>query len=391
MIHVQYTCSVKSFHPPENGGINMSNERIRTGIIGGSLNHQWASQTHIPALRNSAMHQITAIATSKMESALQSAAALDVPFAFAGHKELSQSAEVELVVVSIRVPFHYEAVKTAILAGKHVYCEWPLAVTASQAEELAELADQTGIHHAIGLQARLDNAVLEAKRRIESGEIGRILSCTMQVSTPGKGGVTDRKGAYLLLEENGATLLTINGGHSLDVLCYLLGDFKELSAAMNSNYSQAIFTDTGKPAPKNTADQIMIHGTLNSAASVSVHIQGGTYPGFTMDIQGEKGAIQLRQQPSVGHVQFGNLQLQQAVYAPRSSAASSMDDFKTVLPEKEETRSPVQNVLKAHIVLARDILDHTFHSANFHDALRLHRLLDTIREASTTGQRQTLS
>ncbi|QWU16582.1 Predicted dehydrogenase [Paenibacillus sophorae] len=369
----------------------MSNERIRTGIIGGSLNHQWASQTHIPALRNSPVHQITAIATSKMESALQSAAALDVPLAFAGHKELSQSAEVELVVVSIRVPFHYEAVKTAILAGKNVYCEWPLAATTSQAEELAELADQAGIHHAIGLQARLDNAVLEAKRRIESGEIGRILSCTMQVSTQGKGGVTDRKGAYLLMEENGATLLTINGGHSLDVLCYLLGDFKELSAAMNSNYLQAVFTDTGEPAAKNTADQIMIHGTLKSAASVSVHIQGGAYPGFTMDIQGEKGVIRLRQQSSVGHVQFGNLQLQQAVYAPGSSAASSMDDFITVLPEKEETRSPVQNVLKAHTVLARDILDHTFQSANFHDALRLHRLLDTIRQAASTGQRLKLS
>lgn len=47
----------------------MKNDVIKAGIIGGSLNNQWASQTHIPVLKESPFYQITAIGTSKMETA----------------------------------------------------------------------------------------------------------------------------------------------------------------------------------------------------------------------------------------------------------------------------------------------------------------------------------
>ncbi|GJM70346.1 hypothetical protein HMSSN036_25620 [Paenibacillus macerans] len=50
------------------------------------------------------------------------------------------SENVDLVVISVKVPHHYEMIKEAIAAGKHVYSEWPLTVTPEEAEELAELA-----------------------------------------------------------------------------------------------------------------------------------------------------------------------------------------------------------------------------------------------------------
>lgn len=150
--------------------------------------------------------------------------------AFTDYKELAQSKDVDLVVVSIKVPFHYEASLAAIEEHKHIYCEWPLGIDTVQAEKLAKLADDANIHHAIGLQGRQSPEVNYLKRAINEGEIGRVISCTMQVATQGKGRITDEKSSYLLKRENGANLLTINGGHSLDVLCYILGDFKELSA-----------------------------------------------------------------------------------------------------------------------------------------------------------------
>lgn len=364
----------------------MEHKRIKTGIIGGSLNNQWASKTHIPALQTSTRHQITAIATSRMESAVKSAAALGAPLAFADYRELCESPEVELVIVSVKVPFHYEAVKSAIAAGKHVYCEWPLAVTLNQAQELAKLADRAGIHHAIGLQARQSAAIQEVKRRLEQGEFGRILSCSIHASTQGKGRMTDRNGAYLLKEERGATLLSINGGHSLDVLRGLLGDFKELTAIMNIHDVEATVLETGEKVEKDTADQIMIQGTLERGTSVSVHVQGGTYPGFRMEIQGEKGVIRLKQRHSVGHVQFGNLLVQQKRYASSHLVAHGDDDgFETIYGEGEQLHSPMLDVLKAHELLARDMIDGTFASPDFHDAVQLHKLLESVRTAAATG------
>lgn len=54
------------------------------------------------------------------------------------------SPEIDAVAVVVRVPSHYEPTKAAIEAGKHVYTEWPLGRTTSEAEELAALARAKG-------------------------------------------------------------------------------------------------------------------------------------------------------------------------------------------------------------------------------------------------------
>ncbi|RBN37763.1 dehydrogenase, partial [Priestia megaterium] len=233
---------------------------------------------------------------------------------FTDYKKLAKSKDVDLVVVSVKVPFHYKASIAAIEKNKHIYCEWPLGINTMQAVKLARLAGQANIHHAIGLQARQSPEVNYIKEAIKQGEIGRIISCTMQVATQGKGGVTDEANSYILKKENGANLLTINGGHSLDVLCYILGDFRELSAVMNTHYTETLIQGTGVTIPKDTADQILIQGTLIDDISASVHIQGGVYPAFQLEIRGEKGVFRLTQNHSSGHVQFGDLKVEKVKY-----------------------------------------------------------------------------
>lgn len=93
--------------------------------------------------------------------------------AFTDYKELAKSKDVDLVVVSIKVPFHYEACIAAIEENKHLYCEWPLGVDTVQAKELANLSNQKNINHAIGLQARQSPEVNYLKQAIEKGEIGK--------------------------------------------------------------------------------------------------------------------------------------------------------------------------------------------------------------------------
>jgi len=60
----------------------MKEKLIKVGIIGGSLNNQWASKTHIPVLKESPFYRITAIETSKAETAKESAMVLDAPHSF---------------------------------------------------------------------------------------------------------------------------------------------------------------------------------------------------------------------------------------------------------------------------------------------------------------------
>jgi predicted dehydrogenase len=367
----------------------MKQHVIKTGIIGGSLNNQWASNTHIPVLKENPFYQITAIGTSKMETAKHSARTIHAPLAFTDHKELAQSNEVDLVVVSVKVPFHFEAAIAAIEEKKHLYCEWPLGKNTSEAKELSKLAGQANIHHVIGLQARQSPEVNYMKQAIKKGEIGRVLSCTMQVATQGKGGLTDEKSAYLFKKENGASLLTINGGHSLDVLCYILWDFKGVSAVMNQNYTEAILQENGREITKNTADQILIHGTLVNGVSASVHIQGGVYPEFQLEVRGEKGVLRLKQSNSVGLVQFGNLTVEKIIHPNYSSlhSESSQLDSEEVMRSSEKDRHPAGYVERAYQLLAADLSENKRQMPDFHDAVKLHQLLDAIRDSAETGKK----
>ncbi|MEN1938233.1 Gfo/Idh/MocA family oxidoreductase [Paenibacillus sp. 102] len=364
----------------------MKNKVIKVGIIGGSLNNQWASKTHIPVLKETPFYQITAVGTSKMETAKKSARMLNAPHAFTNYKELARSKDVDLVIVSIKVPFHYEASIAAIEENKHIYCEWPLGIDTTEAEKLAKLVNNTNIHHAIGLQGRQSPEVNYLKQAIKQGEIGRIISCTMQVATQGKGGITDERSGYLLKRGNGANLLTINGGHSLDVLCYILGDFKELSATMNIHYTEAVIQETGIKIPKNTADQILIQGTLVDGASASVHIQGGVYPAFQLEIRGEKGVFRLTQNNSSGHVQFGNLKIEKITHP------NYLLNTKDVYSEEVKISSIKDNgardyVANAYTIFAKDIFENRRQIPNFNDAVKLHHLLDAVRKSAETGKK----
>ncbi len=86
---------------------------------------------------------------------------------------------VDRVVVTVKVPAHVELVRAALDAGKHVYCEWPLATTAAEAADLAEAARRAGVHAVVGLQARFAAAVERARRLIAEGAIGTVLSANL--------------------------------------------------------------------------------------------------------------------------------------------------------------------------------------------------------------------
>lgn len=82
--------------------------------------------------------------------------------------------DIDLVDICLPDSLHYEVAKAALEAGKHVYCEKPLADTAAEARELADLARAKGVITRVG-HAFPRNPVHDlAKDIITSGEIGEI-------------------------------------------------------------------------------------------------------------------------------------------------------------------------------------------------------------------------
>src|SRR6266568_1161203 len=163
-------------------------KRIRVGVIGANPDRGWAAQAHIPALKSrSDDFEITALSTSRRESADAAGKLFGVPLAFDNHQDLVNSADVDVVAVTVKVPYHLELATAALDAGKAVYCEWPLGNGLNEAETLAALATKKGVLAVAGLQARSAPSVAYVHDLIQQGYVGEVLSTTLIGSGNGLG------------------------------------------------------------------------------------------------------------------------------------------------------------------------------------------------------------
>src|SRR5437868_5210488 len=196
--------------------------KLGVGIIGVSPTRGWAATAHIPALRALPNYEIRALSSQTAESARAAGEAFGVSRVFSDHEQLVTQPDIDVVAVTVKVPQHRELVSAALAAGKAVYCEWPLGRDLDDARTMAALAAEQGVHTVVGLQARNAPAIEFVQQLLREGYVGEVLSTTIiGLSIPGD--VVVKPNAYMLDKKNGANLLTVPVGHSLDLLNYVLG------------------------------------------------------------------------------------------------------------------------------------------------------------------------
>jgi predicted dehydrogenase len=199
----------------------MSESTLGVGIIGVSPVRGWAATAHIPALRALPNYEIRALSAHSAESARAAGETFGVRAVFSDHEQLVTQPDIDVVAVTVKVPHHRELVSAALAAGKAVYCEWPLGRDLDDARAMAGLAAEQGVRTIVGLQARQAPAIERVQELLSDGYVGEVLSTTM-VGLSVLGDVLVEANAYMLDRTNGANVLTIALGHSVDLLNYVL-------------------------------------------------------------------------------------------------------------------------------------------------------------------------
>src|SRR5436305_378890 len=272
----------------------MRGSMLGVGIIGVSAQRGWAATAHIPALRARQNYEIRALSAHSAGSARAAGEVFGVSAVFSDHEQMASQPDIDLVAVTVKVPHHRELVSAALAAGKAVYCEWPLGRDLDDARAMAALATEQGVRTIVGLQGRRAPAIGFVQELLSDGYVGEVLSTTMVgVSVPGD--VVVQANAYMLDETNGANVLTIAVGHSLDTLNYVLGEFADLSAVSVLRRPLITIEETGEQIVKTAPDQIALIGTLTSGVTASIHIReavaGGS--GFLWEINGTDGTLRI--------------------------------------------------------------------------------------------------
>jgi predicted dehydrogenase len=355
---------------------------VGIGIIGAGA---WASVSHIPVIEASGSFELRAISTSRRSTADAAAARLGVR-GYDDAQRLIEDPDVELVVVATRVAQHDEAVRAVLRAGKALYCEWPLTTDLAGAEQLAELARESGVRTVVGLQGRYAPEIRYAAQLVSDGYLGRVLGTTMVGSGMVWGGqVASPSQAYWFDEAQGATTLTSAVLHALDPLHHVLGEFDALSANLVRGRTSATVVEDGGAVEVTAPDQVAVIGTLASGAAASVYYRGGTSRGdnFRWEINGTDGDLVLTS--AWGNVQTAPLTLSGGRDEATGVAALTVPEKYLVDVPEALRAGPARALAQLYADLARDLASGSRTVPDLEHALRRHRLIEAIRDVSATA------
>ncbi|MBV8090315.1 MAG: Gfo/Idh/MocA family oxidoreductase [Alphaproteobacteria bacterium] len=357
-------------------------DKIRLGLIGASVTGTWSARSHLPALRASSDVELTAVCTTRAESAEAARRAWGACLAFDDWRRMVASPEIEAVAVVVRVPSHYPPTKAALEAGKHVYCEWPLGRTAAEAVELATLAEAKGLVTAVGLQARVNPALMHMKELVETGFVGEVMAVHVSLF---REGVLSRPShrTWQRDAQLGANTLTIANGHTVDAMRFVTGDLARLSAVVATQARQWLDTGTNTWLDVTSPDNVLISGRLENGAIASVHV--GAIPfagsGYRMEIYGRDGTLVVTGEESP---QLGEVSLHGAKGGNTLAPIAVPDRF--LFASAATPSGEAFNVGQMYTLFARAIRSGEGRQPTFETAVELHRLVDTIKRASDTGR-----
>lgn len=150
------------------------------------------------------------------------------------------SDEVDLVVITTPNQTHYEMVKSALLAGKHVLVEKPLVASAAEALELEQLAKQQNVVLYVYQNRRWDSHIATAKEVLAKNLVGEVVDCEIRFDRYAKG-----KNVKVWKEagDRGTGLVYDLGVHLIDQAVYLFGKPQAVFADIRYQHDEALVDD----------------------------------------------------------------------------------------------------------------------------------------------------
>lgn len=165
--------------------------------------------------------ELVAVADALGEVAEETGERLGVPWT-TSFAELLALPEVEGVVIATPTPLHAEMVEQAATAGKHVFCEKPVALEVGPTLTAIDAARAAGIKFQVGFHRRFDPDWAAATERIEAGELGDVYlfrTSLRDKASPGPGYLAGSGGFFVDV--------TI---HDLDTARWMVGEIDEVTA-----------------------------------------------------------------------------------------------------------------------------------------------------------------
>jgi predicted dehydrogenase len=363
--------------------------RIRVGIVGLKAERGWANAAHIPALRAlSDDIEVVGVANTNRASAEAAVNAFGLGRAYDSVESLVASPDIDVVVVTVKVPHHLDLVTKVLEAGKNVYCEWPLGNGLAEAERLAALAKRKQVVAVVGTQAVVSPEVQFARDLVADGFVGEVRSTTYVGSGFTWGDDVDAGDVYAMDSKNGATLLSVIGGHAFSAVQRVLGPVSKLNGLLSQRRRTVRLVETGEAIPMKTPDQVIVAAEFDSGAPMALQLRGGLPCATRLMWEISGSERDLRISAKVEEIPVINISPLRVEVGKRGERGFSEIEVPSSYYFGLDDAPAARNVAGIYRLMIRDISRGTRGAPSFDDAVGLHRILDAVELSSKTGARQ---
>ena len=180
------------------------------------------------------MINLVGVATTREETAKAAAAEIGCDFYTDDYREILARDDVDVVDICTPNNVHEEIVIAAAQAGKHIYCEKPLAMNVDEGRRMADAVETAGVKAQLTFNFRFSPAVERAKQLMDEGFVGRVFSFRGRYHRSSYISADKPLSWRLRKDVTGGGALYDLGSHILDLLYHLLGEFDSVQATLDT-------------------------------------------------------------------------------------------------------------------------------------------------------------
>lgn len=216
-------------------------------------------------------------------------------FTTTSYEKLLERKDIDIIHCCTPNYLHKDLLMDALKAEKHIYCDKPLALNLKEAKEVLDSAKKSNSVHQMTFEYRFIPAIMRAKRFIEDGFLGDVFSFRSSYLHSGYIDPSRPLSWRLDKKKAGGGALFDLGSHVLDLVRYLLGEYKAVFATTPTFIKERSFPDVPKRKAKVEVDDIaLLQLEMENGAIGTVEasrLATGTNDELRIEIHGSKGAI----------------------------------------------------------------------------------------------------
>jgi len=240
---------------------------------------------------------VVGVATTRKETAEKAAREIGCEFSTDDYRQLITRPDIDVIDCCTPNNAHEEVILAAAKAGKHIYCEKPLAMDVAEGQRIVDAVQAAGVKSQMTFNFRFYPAIMRARQLINEGFVGRVFSFRGRYYRSSYISADKPLTWRLRKEYTGGGALFDLGSHILDVVYYLLGDFGSVQAVLDTLIKERpVAANAAEKAPVDVDDIALLHLRMadNTLGLVEISRMGtGATNDLVIEIFGDKGAIRF--------------------------------------------------------------------------------------------------